>query len=468
MIRSQQVQRVLLVVLGLNVLITLIKLMIGFATGALSVIADGFHSIIDSSSNLIGLAGLWLAARPPDANHPYGHRKYETIATLAIGGMLLLVSWEIARGIFERFTAATALEVAPLDIVLMAATFFVNLVIVFYETRRGRTLASDILLADAAHTRTDLFVTISVVVSLIAARAGLDWVDLVVAGAVVVLIIHAAYQIIRRTAYILTDASIIEPDLIEKIAAAVPGVRFVHRARSRGSSEAAYVDVHVKVDPAMSTHQAHAIASEVERRLTTQLAGIVDAVIHIEPALAPAPNEWETVATRARAEADALGVGIHDLHIHQEKSGGYSLELHVEVPAQLCVGEAHLIADQLESRIRAAIPRVEGVTSHIEPLPVAVPDEEIRSEAQFGAFGQRITALTDSVAGPGAAHAVKVHRIDGHLTATIHLTLPAAEPLTRAHALAEEVERALLAGLPQLKRVVVHVEPPEPNDEHRL
>lgn len=459
MTRSQQVRRVLLVVLGLNVLITIIKLAIGFATGALSVIADGFHSIIDSSSNIVGLLGLWVAARPPDYNHPYGHRKYETIATLAIGGMLLLVSWEIIKSIFERLTAPAEPQIAALDIFIMAATFLVNVVIVAYEARQGRALNSDILLADAAHTRTDLFVTASVVVSLIAARAGYGWVDLPVAGGVVVLIVVAAYDIIKRTSYVLTDASVIDPSRIERVAASVPGVRFVHRARSRGSSDAAYVDVHVKVDPAMSITQAHAIATEVERRLLAEVAGVVDAVVHVEPAKSAALNEWESITVRARAEADALGIGIHDLHAHEEKSGLYSVELHVEVPAQLSLGQAHTIADALEKRIRDAIPRVGAVTTHIEPLGESVPGEE--GQTSSGALVNRIAAVADSVIGPGASHDIQVHYVDGHLTATIHVTLPASQPLTEAHALAEEVERRLLAGLPMLRRVVVHVEPPE-------
>jgi len=457
--RSQQAQRVLLIVLALNVLVTIIKLVIGFATGALSVIADGFHSIIDSSSNIVGLVGLWIAARPPDHNHPYGHRKYETVATLAIGAMLLLVSWEIVQRIFSQFTTRTTPEIAPLDIAIMAGTFLVNLAVVIYETRQGRALNSDILLADSAHTRTDLFVTTSVVVSLVATRAGFGWVDLLVAGAVVIMIVVAASDIIKRTSYVLTDASVIAPHLIERTASTVPGVRFTHRARSRGSSDAAYVDVHVKVDPAMSTTQAHAIATEVERRLLAEVTGVVDAVVHIEPDKGMATSEWETITIRVRAEADAMGVGIHDLHVHEKKSGLYSIELHVEVPAHLSLGEAHAIADTLEKRIRDAVPRVEDVTTHIEPLEETVPDEE--GQIPSDTLANRIAAMTDSITGPGTAHSIQVHLVDGHITATVHVTLPAVEPLTEAHAVAEEVERRLHAGLPQLNRVVVHVEPPE-------
>jgi len=461
MTRSQLIRRVLFIILLLNVLVTVIKLIIGFATGALSVLADGFHSIIDSSSNIIGLAGLWIASRPPDDNHPYGHRKYESIATFAIGGMLLLVSWEIVRGIIDRLTTHTTPNISILDIVIMAGTFVINLAVVNYETQQGKVLKSDILLADAAHTRTDLFVTISVVISLIATRFGLGWVDVAVAAIVVVLIVYAAFNIVRQTSAVLTAALVIDPQLIEKTAAVVPGVRHVHRARSRGSSDAAYVDVHVRVDPAMSTVQAHAIASEVERRLKVDLPTIVDAVVHIEPHKPPILSEWQAITVRARAEADALGVGIHDLHVHEETSGDYTVEMHVEVPEHLSLGEAHGIANNLETRIRETIPRVTGVTTHLEPLRASVPGEEGRYEIQFDALADQIAAVANSVAGPGTAHDIQLHHVDGHLTTSIHLTLPASQPLTEAHALAEEVERRITNEVAQIKRVVVHVEPPE-------
>ena len=461
MTRSHLIRRVLLIVLALNVLITIIKLIIGFATGALSVIADGFHSIVDSSSNIVGLAGLWVAARPPDEDHPYGHRRYETIATFAIGGMLLLVSWEIVRGIIERISAHTVPTITPLDIVVMAGTFVVNLFVVIYETRQGRALKSDILLADATHTRTDLFVTISVVISLIAARFGVNWADVFVAAIVTVLIVHAALGILRKTMYALTDALVVDPRAIEQTAGSVPGVHLADRARSRGTSDAAYVDVHIKVDPAMSTNQAHAIASEVERRLLAEVPGVVDAVVHIEPSVAPVLSEWENITVRARAEADALGIGIHDLHAHEEISGGYSVEMHVEIPAHLSLGEAHAIADALEQRLRADVPRIAAVTTHLEPLPISVPGEESSGETQFEKLIRRIAHVADRVTGGGTSHNVQIHEIDGHLIATVHVTLPAAQPLTEAHALAEEVDRRILREIPLIKRVVVHVEPPD-------
>ena len=185
------------IVLGLNVLVAAAKLFVGLTTGALAVMADAVHSTFDASSNVIGLIGLWIAGRPPDRTHPYGHRKYETFATLIIGGLLLLASWEILKGAAQRAFAGATLDVSTASIVIAALTFPANLAIASYETRAGRRLNSELILADAVHTRTDLFVTVTVVVSLVAARLGAAWVDVVVAVAVVVFIVAAAVKIIR-------------------------------------------------------------------------------------------------------------------------------------------------------------------------------------------------------------------------------------------------------------------------------
>ncbi|MBI4770866.1 MAG: cation diffusion facilitator family transporter, partial [Chloroflexi bacterium] len=194
------VTRILWLVLGLNLPVTAVKLAIGFSTGALAVVADGFHSLVDSSSNLVGLAGVWAAARPVDANHPYGHRRFETMATLSIGVLLLAAAWEILRAIVERLTGGPPPEITPTTLLVVALTLPVNLAIVAFETRAGRRLNSQILLADATHTRTDVYVTLGVLASLLGALLGLAWLDMVVAAVVVGVIVRAAWHILRAAA----------------------------------------------------------------------------------------------------------------------------------------------------------------------------------------------------------------------------------------------------------------------------
>ena len=458
--RARAVQRVLWIVLALNLAVTVVKMLVGLWSGALSIVADAFHSLVDSSSNLIGLAGVWISARPADQNHPYGHQKYETVAAMGIGAMLMVAGYEIGKGVLERFAgAAPALNITPLTFGLMALTFVINLGIVAYETRAGRRLNSQILLADAAHTRTDLLVTISVIASLAGAQLGWTWLDPLVAGGVVILLFRAAWQILHYTSNVLTDVAVADPAEVERIARAVPGVHEVRGVRSRGRADAMYLDLHVEVDPAMNTAQAHTVASEVEHSLARALPGVVEALVHVEPRAA-AGTLWETIAHTVRSAADALGLGVHDLHAHAEPDGGYSLELHLELEAGLTLGEAHARADAFEHRVEMALPQVRNIVTHIEPLPVELPDETGRIARQTE-LRRRITRQVDSLAGVGACHAVQLHNVGGHLTATLHVTQPAGQPLTEAHQLAERIERVLHSQEASLRRVVVHVEPPD-------
>ncbi|MGH2523485.1 MAG: cation transporter dimerization domain-containing protein, partial [Anaerolineales bacterium] len=287
------------------------------------------------------------------------------------------------------------------------------------------------------------------------------WLDPLVAGVVVVLLFRAAFGILRSTSEVLTDVAVADPEAVRDIALSVPGVSHVGAVRSRGRTDAAYVDLHVKVNPAMDTDQAHAVASEVEHRLSEVLPGVVDTIVHVEPARPePAASPLETIALTLRGLADGLGIGLHDLHAHAERDGGYSVEMHVEVEAGLTLGQAHNLADEFERRARESLPELRSFVTHIEPLPAALPDEAGRI-GHTGELRQRITTLADDVAGPGACHNVELHNVEGHLTATLHVTQPADEPLVEAHALAEAIERRLHSHESRLDRVVVHVEPPE-------
>ena len=461
--RAAQVRRVLWRVLALNLAVTVIKLAIGFASGALAIIADGFHSIVDSSSNVIGLLGVWVSARPPDDNHPYGHTKYETVAAMSIGAMLMVAAYEIGRGVVERLLGSAAPPaISPATFGLMIFTFAVNVGVVAYEARAGKRLHSQILLADAAHTRTDLFITVSVIASLVGTALGWTWLDPLVAAGVVVMLFRAALGILRSTSNVLTDVAVTDPKAVERIALGVPGVALVRDVRSRGRDDAKYVDLRVRVDPAMDTAQAHNVASEVERRVAQAVPGVVETLVHIEPE-EQASTPWEAIAHTLRGLADGLGIGLHDLHAHTEKEGGYSLEMHVEVNASLTLGQAHAHADEFERRVREALPGVRSLVTHIEPLPAVLPTERGGTGplVQLDDLRKRITLIANSLTRQAACHDVQLHNIAGHITATLHVTQSADQPLTEAHRLAEAIEQALHAQEPGLHRVVVHVEPPE-------
>ena len=449
------VRRVLWQVLIANLAVTVVKLILGTVTGALAVVADGFHSLVDSSSNLIGLAAIRLAQRPADERHPYGYRRYETIGALAIGGMLFVAAYEIGKSIVERFSQGGMPDLTPLTVGLMALTFPVNLIIYTLERRAGQRLKSEILLADATHTRTDLLVTLSVLGSLAGVWFGLPWLDSVVAAGVVGMILRAAYGILRDSAGALTDAVAVDPEQVEQIAQSVPGVLYVHRIRSRGTSDSAYVDLHVEVHPGMSTEQAHAVASEVERQLRDQLPNAVDVLVHIEPAREQEAPRWERISYDLRQIADGMGLGIHDLHVQNNDQGGYALELHLEMPSDISLGEAHALAEEFENRVYAGSTRPNTVITHLEPLD----REVIQPEASIDpAQETEIRARIATYVG-GNIIELKTSLYEHHASVAVRVRMPADMPLTEAHFVAESIERDLLTKFPTIYRVTVHVEP---------
>ncbi len=452
------VRRVLWGVLLANLAVTALKITLGLWTGALAVVADGFHSLVDSSSNLVGLTAIRLAARPADARHPYGYRRYETLGSLAIGGLLLAAAWEIVKAIIERMQGGAAPHLTPLTVGLVALTFPVNLLIVVLETRLGRRLNSQILLADAAHTKTDLFVTLSVLASLAGVWLGWGWMDVAVASVVILLILRAAWQILGDAAGWLTDSVMLDPAAVEDVARQTPGVWYVHRVRSRGTPTAIFVDLHVKVYPGMSTGQAHAVASEVEARLKAAFQHVVEVLVHVEPGRPELekPDDWHSMAYDLRQIADAMALGMHDLHVHLNEKDGYDVELHLELPPDVSLRQAHDLAEEFERRACRRWLRIHAIITHLEPLPAQVLTA---SAPAIAPTVDEVRAFAAAQSPLGDVRSVQVRPVAGHVSAALQVALPEELSLREAHTLAEVLERALLTHFPRLERVTVHVEP---------
>ncbi len=457
----RSVKRVLIGIMILNLLVTGIKFLVGALTGSIAVLADAFNALVDASSNVIGLLGLRAASDPPDPDHPYGYRKYETIATLGIGGLMLLAGWEVLRGVFDRLSGGQPPIVTPLSLVLILFTLPINIFIVWYEGRRGRELGSDVLQADATGTRINIFVSLAALVGLLGSAIGLPWLDIVVALGIVAYVVVAAYRIIRDSSSVLTDSAVIDPHVVEDIARQVPGVWFATKVRSRGREDDVHLDLRVKVDPAMATEQAHAIASEVERRVKEQLPGVVDAVVHIEPGQHTPASEWETLAVQLRALADGLGLGVHNLHV-DVLDGGYIVDVDVEIDSSLSLEVSHRIVTEFESRARAEIPRLREIVTHLEPTAPGDHPKPIEG-AEAEALRQRIIQIADEVCGCGAGHHIILRHshMPDRIDLSMHCEVSGDTSLPEAHLIAERVERKLRAELPQLEHVTIHVEPPE-------
>ncbi|MFI5310308.1 MAG: cation diffusion facilitator family transporter [Gemmatimonadales bacterium] len=282
--RTGAIQRTLGLILVLNVLVVLVKLLVGLRTGSLAVIGATVESALDAMNNVIGMLLVALAARGPDEDHPYGHDKFETLGALAIVGFLSISCFELMRNAFAQLLRRDgAVSPTPLELALLAATAAVNVVVVWYERRRGRALNSPLLLADAAHTGGDIFVTALAFASLALTRAGYAVFDPWLAMVVALVIAWSGYRILRVTVPILVDQRAVDAAEIRRVVSAISGISGVPSARSRTSASGTlFAEVTITCDGALTVARAHELADAAEAAIRRSL-GAADVTVHVEP-----------------------------------------------------------------------------------------------------------------------------------------------------------------------------------------
>lgn len=282
--RASAVRRVLLIVMLLNLMVAAAKYIYGSVNGLASMQADGIHSAFDSAGNMVGLLGITLAARPADENHPYGHAKFETYASAFIGVLLILAAFEVGtQAISKLITQTYTAEVHGFSFIIMIATLCVNASASVYERCQGKLLQSDILLADAAHTLSDAFVSLGVIAGLVFVLLGFPAADPFMALIVTIAILITAFDVFKQAFSTLSDHVRIPEDEVRAAVLCVGGVRDAHRIRTRGTQGEVYVDLHVLVAPDMTVSVAHDVADEVEESLRRQFSNVADVLVHIEP-----------------------------------------------------------------------------------------------------------------------------------------------------------------------------------------
>jgi cation diffusion facilitator family transporter len=231
----------------------------------------------------MGMVSLRASRKPPDEDHPYGHRKFETLAAAGIFGFLMLVVIEVVQNAVRRLSAGTVPEVTWYSFAVMLGTLAVNLAVVRYEGAQGRALRSELLRADAAHTRSDVLTSCAVLVSLAAVWAGYPMLDALGALVIAVFIARTGYQIGMETSGILADRVVLNEDDIRAIVMGVPEVVGCHRIRTRGSFDHTFLDLHVWFHGDTTLFEAHRLSHVVKDRLMDRYPQIADAIIHIEP-----------------------------------------------------------------------------------------------------------------------------------------------------------------------------------------
>ncbi|MBV9773424.1 MAG: cation transporter [Gemmatimonadetes bacterium] len=281
--RGTQVRRVLYTILGVSVVLGAGKAVAGWTTGSLSVMGGAIDSGVDTLTTLVALALTRVASQGPDEKHPYGHAKFEAVGALAIVAFLSITVFELIRGAVARIrepqTEAVDTYVA---LAAMVASLAIGWLASAYERRRGTELRSDILLADAAHLRADVYVTVAVIAGLVLTRFGFPTADAWMTLLVALLIAHTGWEIISEAVPVLVDERAVEEGEIRDRALSCGGVRAVYDVRSRGRQGEVFAELTIAVNDRLDVGEAHAIADAVERTLTDQL-GAREVVVHVEP-----------------------------------------------------------------------------------------------------------------------------------------------------------------------------------------
>jgi len=443
-------RRTALVSVGAAVALMVVKLVAGLASGSLGLVSEALHSGTDLVAALLTFFAIGVAVRPADSSHPYGHGKAEHLAALAEAGVLLLVSVAVGALAVARLTGRIEIETTTAWWVFAAIAVVIAIDVsrTLVSFRAARTYSSPALASNALHFGSDLAGTLAVLVGLLAVRGGWPDGDSVAALFVAFLVVTAAVRLIRRNVDVLMDRAPIEAVRIanEAIATLDPPVE-VRRLRLRQAAGRTFTDVVIGVSPGAAVGQGHAVADRVEEAVHGVLPDS-DVVVHVEPAAA------ET-ALRERVHESAMSVAqvreIHNLSVI-ELPDGFHVSLHLKLPGDLSLEEAHAIAEQVEAAIVEGVPEIVDVQSHLEPL--AEPAAGRVADDDPAAVERLVRDLTGS-----PPRALRLLRTDEGVVVLLTLALDPAESLAAAHATASSVEERIREAVPGVVEVIVHTEP---------
>jgi cation diffusion facilitator family transporter len=446
-------RRAALVSVAAAVALIALKLGAGLASHSLGLISEALHSGTDLVAALLTFFAVSVAVRPADVSHQYGHGKAEHLSALAEGAILVAASFFIAWRALTQLVGGreSQVDAAWYTFAVIAIVIAVDLSRTFVLWRASRQYRSAALAATAVHFASDLVGTIGVLIGLVLVRAGYTRADAAAGLFVAVLVLSAAARLMKRNVDVLMDRA--PADAEDAARAAIAGIEppvSLERLRMRQAGPRQFMDVVITVPPGAAVGQGHAAADRVEAALNTALPGS-DVVVHVEP-------QEDEAAIRDRAHAAALGVpSVREVHnVSVLDVGGHTeVSLHLKLPGELTLEEAHEVANQVESAIAAAVPEVDSVQTHIEPLGEAVEGRTMENDQ---AERNVVLRIVRDVTGQEPRE-LRFVRTDEGLLAYLTLRLDPSSPLAEAHARASEIEERIRRARPEIADVIVHTEP---------
>jgi cation diffusion facilitator family transporter len=446
------------------VLLTTLKLVVGLLTGSLGILAEAAHSGLDLVAALVTFFAVRISDRPPDERYLYGYGKVENLSAL-IETLLLLITcvWIIYEAIQRLFFKSVEVEATFWSFAVMAISIIVDITRSRILYRAARKHNSQALEADALHFSTDIWSSSVVIVGLVlvflSQRLGEEWAflmkgDAVAALVVAMIVVYVSLQLGKRAVSVLLDVA--PPGLADRISAQatqVPGVQSMGPVRVRQAGASVFVDLSVNVDRSASLEEAHQIAEAVDDRIS-RLVPRGDIVVHVDPVRRSGENLSQTVS----AIAALLGLRTHYVHAHEVRDRTF-VDLHVEVPAELTLQEAHDRVSRLEVAVRQELPQVRDIHSHIEPAAAPEIEVAILDEAEERRLREQILAIARESPGLGNYDRLHIRPDPDGYDVVLHAVADPDLSVAEAHHLADELEKRLRVQIPAISRVLVHVEP---------
>ncbi|MDU1201730.1 MAG: cation diffusion facilitator family transporter [Clostridiales bacterium] len=282
--KYKKVKNILLFILVANLAVTVMKIVVGSLTNSSSVLADGFHSLSDSASNIVGIVGISIAARPKDKTHPYGHTKFEMLSSLFIGMMMVFIALKIVAEAILQIKNPESLNMTTISFVILIITLIINIIVTKYEYSVGKKVNSYILVSDSLHTKSDVYVSLGVLITLICIKLGFPVIiDKLVSFVVGIFILHGAYEIFKSTISILVDSAVIDENIIREIVVEFSEIKYIKNIRSRGCENNIYIDMDIMVEPDMTVEKSHELTHNIENTMREKLNKNIQVATHIEP-----------------------------------------------------------------------------------------------------------------------------------------------------------------------------------------
>jgi len=450
-------------------LLVTMKTLVGLSTGSLGVLSEAAHSGLDFIAAAITYISVRVSDKPADADHQYGHGKFENFSAFLETGLLLLtcawIGWEAIHRLFFK----------PVHVEPTLWAFGVMAISIVVDHFRGRALdrvarkyGSQALEADALHFQTDVWSSSVVILGLLgvllAERLGwtlLRHADPIAALGVAAIVVWISLRLGKRTVDALLDTAPAGLQAqVEAAARGVEGLLGVERVRTRRAGNRTFVDLTISVPRTVPFERVHTLSDQVEAAVRAAV-GEADVIVHMEPRAPAGENLFDQV----RAIAQHHDLAVHELSAHQVSAGPGErptliLELDAEVDENLTLREAHALADRVEREIYRQLPQVTQINTHIETLghdvvPAAELEELARAlEAHLRDAPYQFPELLD-------CHDVQVREVEGKVLASCHATLDGSLPISRVHDLTQQLEARTLRHFPQLSRLTIHTEPPE-------